>query len=610
MNKFLQKLKNWKPIHLCWWFRKHGWKIPKYLIGNSLSTVGTTTTQYAFQLPITRMTFHANGRFWVFYFSDNTTLAYCTSTDGSIWSEPTTARAGAERLGKSLWFDGTYFHYSLTIDDILYYRRGTPNADGSITWSADEQTVSTEGDSPVTLCVDSNGYPWIGYAAYDAHYIAKIIKSSTNDGTWSTASGFPYTLRDSLAYPLVIPLTEGKVYVICRTHVEQVYGRLWDGESWGDEETISSSDAYVGYYQSAVAEGDDVHLVFLKDVDYHILYVKRTYGVGWGEEATVQSSVTSDSTPVLSIDGDGTLYCFWMGSPTAHHVYYKECVAGTWDAEPTDWIDESSDNLTDNYWLSCYYGAYEGYTALSYLTKTESPFDIKHKYLSGLTEFTPVTDYISVTACIDTDLAQTTFSLSSSSSSYSSSSSSSLSSSSRSSLSSRSSSSSYSSSSSSSLSSSSSSSLSSSSSSSLSSSSSSSLSSSSSSSLSSSSSSSLSSSSSSSSSSYSSSSSSLSLSSSSSSSSLSSSSSSSSLSSSSSSFSSSSSSSSLSSSSSSSSQSSSSRSSSSGAVGINMKVNIGDSWKEVTEIKVNIGDTWKNVISIKQNIGNTWKDVF
>jgi len=35
--KFSERLKywlrHWKPIHLCWWFEKHGWKVPKYFIG-------------------------------------------------------------------------------------------------------------------------------------------------------------------------------------------------------------------------------------------------------------------------------------------------------------------------------------------------------------------------------------------------------------------------------------------------------------------------------------------------------------------------------------------------------------------------------------------------
>ena len=43
--------------------------------------------------------------------------------------------------------------------------------------------------------------------------------------------------------------------------------------------------------------------------------------------------------------------------------------------------------------------------------------------------------------------------------------------------------------------------------------------------------------------------------------------------------------------------------------GVNMKVNIGDSWKSVVAIKINVGDSWKDVTAIKQNIGDTWKTV-
>jgi hypothetical protein len=32
--KLKRFIETWKPIHLCWWFRKHGWKIPKYFVGN------------------------------------------------------------------------------------------------------------------------------------------------------------------------------------------------------------------------------------------------------------------------------------------------------------------------------------------------------------------------------------------------------------------------------------------------------------------------------------------------------------------------------------------------------------------------------------------------
>lgn len=42
----------------------------------------------------------------------------------------------------------------------------------------------------------------------------------------------------------------------------------------------------------------------------------------------------------------------------------------------------------------------------------------------------------------------------------------------------------------------------------------------------------------------------------------------------------------------------------------NMKINVGDAWKDVDEIKINVGDSWKTVTKIQINIGDTWKTIF
>jgi len=42
----------------------------------------------------------------------------------------------------------------------------------------------------------------------------------------------------------------------------------------------------------------------------------------------------------------------------------------------------------------------------------------------------------------------------------------------------------------------------------------------------------------------------------------------------------------------------------------NMKVNIGDVFKDVSEIKINVGDSWKTVTKIQINVGDVWKTVF
>ena len=46
------------------------------------------------------------------------------------------------------------------------------------------------------------------------------------------------------------------------------------------------------------------------------------------------------------------------------------------------------------------------------------------------------------------------------------------------------------------------------------------------------------------------------------------------------------------------------------AESIPLKINIGDSWKELSAMKINIGDSWKEIVGIQQNIGDAWKTVF
>ena len=46
------------------------------------------------------------------------------------------------------------------------------------------------------------------------------------------------------------------------------------------------------------------------------------------------------------------------------------------------------------------------------------------------------------------------------------------------------------------------------------------------------------------------------------------------------------------------------------SAGTNIKINIGDTFKDVSEMKINIGDSWKAVTEVKQNVGDAWKTVF
>jgi len=353
--------------------------------------LGESTANNATWYPFQGKCFYANGRFWVFY-SDGTNMVYQTSTDGISWADPTTVRTCSAGYKFSVWFDGTYVHYvySSEVDgDPLLYRRGTPQSDGSITW-LDEQTAVV-GAAGIRLyypyvSVDSAEYVWIGYQGAEIGTYPYVTRSGNNDGTWGTTpAGFPYQLStiSEVWVVSVIPLTSQKVYALYARTGRMVKGQLYSDTSWGDEETVTTSDIRASIRFSAVNEGDHVHLVFLKETDFHILHVKRTYGVGWGSETTIQESTTTSVTPVLSIDtATGDLYCFWAGSPTADHVYYKKRHDTTWDTNPTDWIDESTDLLTGNDRLTCYYKAWGTYIGLMYMTSTSSPYTIEFSHLT------------------------------------------------------------------------------------------------------------------------------------------------------------------------------------------------------------------------------------
>jgi hypothetical protein len=241
----------------------------------------------------------------------------------------------------------------------------------------------TRSNTVYGIDVDSDGYPWFavsndGGGAYKFPY---IIKNNAKNGT----SDFRYvTVRKlSLTYSLVwrvIPvcLTGNKVLAIY-LYSGGRFSQYWDGTSWGSQKSFGTGLAGT-LYHSVVAYGDTVHFVYLEYGTYDIEHWKWTPD-SWNSVATIQSATTSTSAPVLSVTSTGDLYVFWAGSPTANHIYYKKYVEA-WDASPTDWIDESTEALTGNDRLTCFYKQYGNYIGLLYMTKTTSEYNVKFAFLT------------------------------------------------------------------------------------------------------------------------------------------------------------------------------------------------------------------------------------
>lgn len=349
-------------------------------------TIDTVTGVNRTRTPVQRKVFYAAGRFWAFYADGAAQSVFRTSVDGTAWSGETIIGAGGTGAYISICFDGTYLHYARAPGFGCNYRRGVPNADGTITWSAAEQVVQAAGvcQDP-SIAVDSNGFPWVAYSSTPVLNVWRVKNSSTNDGTWVTDNTWDLASSVSAVLGAIVALTNGKMFSVYFAKVAdtRVKGKLYDG-GWGGEEDASVSSVDTGEFSqdSITAIGDDVHLVFLEKTSYDITYRERTFGVGWGVEETIQAGGVEASCPVISYDTvTEDLYCFWAHVPAAEHVYYSVKNGGSW-AAPVDWIDETVDGLHDRSTLTCYLSSYGGFIGVLYISDTSTPWNVRHDFLA------------------------------------------------------------------------------------------------------------------------------------------------------------------------------------------------------------------------------------
>jgi hypothetical protein len=356
------------------------------------STVGTSTNAYATGWGYKRDSFWANTLFWAFY-SDGTNIVYYTSPDNVTWTVGPQSPINACNDGRlfSVFYDGTHVHIAWIASDAanipVYYYMGTPNSNGSIS-STNGRVTAIAAAATVEyympcICADTSGYPWIVARKYvGSVQSASGVKSSTTDGTWTTDFTFDMSTTNVGWAVSVIPLTGGKVLGVYAVAATTVRVRCWNGTGWNAE--VASTSKCSNYYFSAANQGGDASIVFLNATTYNILHVKYTYATNsMGTEATVQSGVSSTSSPALTINtANNDLYCFWAGT-TAQHVYYSKYNGTAW-ATATDWITEialtGNDRLTSFYSIAGTTG--NNYVGLEYMNKTASAYQIRFSFLT------------------------------------------------------------------------------------------------------------------------------------------------------------------------------------------------------------------------------------
>ena len=292
-----------------------------------------------------RKVFHAAGRHWIVY-CDALNLYHISRPDGSeTWGSPQLIKAGTGNAGSkcATWVEGNELHYgygSGTNGGPLLYRKGTLNPDGTISWAAAEQTIIA-GQSGYTyywpsICVDSEGYPWIAYSRMiGTAMTAWIRRSSTKDGTWTTAPNYPAALRsdDHSWMTILVPLTGGKVFAF------YVYagwynfsGRICDADGIGSEIAKYMPGVDQAYYCSAVAVGDSV-IATIPDQNNRF-HLSKMEGGAWGDDQILETGVPNHSQLLLSKFGN-SIFAIWPRTTGTHEFRYKKSEDG--GASWSDW---------------------------------------------------------------------------------------------------------------------------------------------------------------------------------------------------------------------------------------------------------------------------------
>lgn len=334
-------------------------------------TAVASTTAYGMAYSYTHQNFYAKGRFWVFWCEGGAsgTAYYQTSTDGSSWESKLTAFTTStpySMLVSDIHTDGTYIYiaYCETGDNVAY-RKGTLNADGTISWIAPVSYITTSGKDVPHLGFDSQGNVYVGHAEDDDQiYLDKCLAPAN---TWVSATGFPK--QTPLQHD---PAGSGSIVILDNDYVV-VFGDHDGSATYSDTSifngsTFSSAEVTpFKHLQSMVSYGNDVYAASGDDV------YKRTYGVGWGAATDLG---TEEDCHKLSIDkSSGNMYMV-RADVGLDIIDYKKYDADTetWDGAWTTLADESVDGLALNQGglgLSATESNGSSYIVYNYVTNTD-----------------------------------------------------------------------------------------------------------------------------------------------------------------------------------------------------------------------------------------------
>ncbi len=307
-----------------------------------------------------------NGYWWVFY-SARTNFYYKSSADGINWNAASQIDNQIyydQGIGCSIWRSGHDVHVVWTGDDIIYYKKGSLENNGSISWSGyGRQTVESgyyDYWLNPSICLDSNGYPNI--IAWSENGEIHHWISSTNNGQWT---GDFYSVKNGLltiGMATIIPMGDGQLCCVWggRPSYNTIpKAKVWNGSSWGSEETIDSYLASTSIRYITGTYYDNTTYIGIDPASFGIPIVyKRSANGTWSVSDNPQGEDNGETSLTLD-EATGDIYNYYdeyiSGNRWQTKITKYTNISGTWGDDvliaDNNYVDRSTTNavVENNY---------------------------------------------------------------------------------------------------------------------------------------------------------------------------------------------------------------------------------------------------------------------
>ena len=391
--------------------------------GLPYSTVGQSNDNEDTQGNWIRHNFWANGRHWAFWSTAGSggNLVYSTSTNGVNWTAATIILGPGinSETYAPIWYNGTNLFYTAwNVNGLcpLVFRVGIPESNGSISWVAQQQTITMSCVIYSDVKTDSNGYVWATFTTTGVKHIY-AVRNLNRNGAW--VNGTVFQLDQTFFYgwmpPSIVPLANGQVYFLYNSNTcatGGMYGRLWNGTALLPQEAITSQCPSDQGYSSSVGLGGVVYLAFAES-DGSVHFNRRLANGSWTSDFLLQNS--GNTTQVsLSLNGTSNLIAFWQGgNPIANTVFYKVYTISnnSWSAKTTWFVDLEEFTpvlgvITVYSRPGSFYSDYGNSTVrfigFQYSTRSQTPYSVKYAFMAfspghPVTIFTQIFPSVNVT---------------------------------------------------------------------------------------------------------------------------------------------------------------------------------------------------------------------